>query len=112
MVGETGFEPATPWSRTASDRFTWRITAYDGELSRGFPWTRVRARIAYRSTDRIRNQAVWRAGGAARQGRGTVDLSRRGGRPAQGQPGYRLRAREVRRARSPARRATDTDSRD
>ncbi len=109
MVGETGFEPANPWSRTAPGELTWRGTGYDGEPSRGIHWRRAGGRIAYRGTDRIRSDAIWRAGGAAREGRRSVDVAHAGGRASEGEPRHRVRARQVRRAPAPPRRTADQD---
>ena len=66
MVGETGFEPATPWSRRAECRSARRGTGSPGVVSRGQHWGRRWRRIAYVGTVSTGCDAVWCIRGAWR----------------------------------------------
>jgi hypothetical protein len=75
MVGETGFEPATPWSRRAECRSARRGTGSPGFVSRGQHWSRWSRRITYAGTASTGCDAVWCISGAWR-GASTADRPR------------------------------------
>jgi len=88
MVGETGFEPATPWSRTAWEPFARGGTGLHPVAYRGNHAACSRGRFPYGSRPSTRYDAGSCAGPAAR---GAVSHPCRRGGHAPGVEGHRVR---------------------
>jgi len=65
LVGETGFEPATPWSQRGKRRITWRFRGWQQLATGGKPFksSKPRLRTQWQKSASVETQ-FWCAGGA------------------------------------------------